>query len=435
MTGIDELFEGDRSAPEPAGGHVANSLYTKGVRRARRRRAATVAATGLAVVAVVLGVALDLPNISGKRATAPDDQLPLPSAPMGTEDSFAWAGMGDRDHLYVSYLNCPDPPTPVPSPTGPPVLPPCVFELRASADGGATWEARPAPAPDGIHLLFDVWGTEILYARTPMAYEGGVGLLERISFDGGRHWAPLVHDPTPLDALPDGAEAVCHSLGSDCSVAAADPVTRTIRPLRNQPPLFRPSINPNAVPHDRGLWASGLDPSNRQPAVATSSDRGRTWSTHILPGGERVDEDVFGGTISIYTADGRTVYAMTYAPYTVRRSTDGGVTWGWLEDLPRPPTSFDMTVVTADNAHLLSWNGQDENRLDKVYYAMSRDGGPYTNIPTPPLSIEALRAVRAMIGGGFLTVDASGVFRSDDGLNWRRILPCRGPAAAAVECD
>jgi len=116
--------------------------------------------------------------------------------------------------------------------------------------------------------------------------------------------------------------------------------------------------------------------------VATSRDGGRTWSTYPFPVGDAKDAESYGGLV-LDTADGRTVYGMTF-PLDVRRSTDGGVTWQQIVTLRRArpdtidhsPGTVGATRVAADSSHVIAWDS-----ANLAGHSRSRGGGGMWNSP------------------------------------------------------
>jgi hypothetical protein len=99
------------------------------------------------------------------------------------------------------------------------------------------------------------------------------------------------------------------------------------------------------------------------------------------------------------------------------------VTW---QSIPATPDFgfLDVAFVAPDNTHVLGWLIVDATGPDYVRYLASHDGGSYVEIDSAPMSAQALTNVKAAVaGGGYVTWDEHGVFRSDDSLTWYRVLP------------
>ena len=422
MSRIEELFR-DAVADAPPTRLTADALYDAG----RRRRAwfrGGLAALGVAVVGALVGTAVVQP--AGPNQSTFDNQT----------GPIAWAGAGDRDHLYLLRDDCAasyrvefikHPAATYDSPHCP--------QLDASSDGGQTWLGRDLPAPGAD------WQLTLLGPRTLLAAPTVAGRY--LSTDGGSHWAPFSVGTTPLAAVPEGSWAVGWQIPEDSGhpepvVAAVDPSTGTMRPLAVAPGLVRPLVQP--VPAEAGVWVTGTDPVSRRPAVAVSRDAGRTWSTHVFaelapefdPPAPSAPAVVAPPGVSfpayVTTVDGRLVFLTVYSDGAgyIYRSTDGGTTW------PRSdPTGHGAQfgsngtagLVLRDGAHLVFAAYGPNDVPGQVRFAASRDGGPYQDVPGPALSLLAATSISAVGGGGYFTRDSYGLYASDDGLTWRTIYP------------
>jgi len=407
--------------------------------RVRRRRAvgSGAAAVAAALVATGLGYAATAGPGGGPPAAAP---TPSTSADLGAGwprwTSVAATGPAD---LYGLFERCRD----------------CAPELYASADAGNTWQRRPVPpAPDdpGAGSLRMPWLTSLgpgilawkdakltslaeLQGSRPPSTEPADGgrspsAVERlwITVDGGRTWRQAEVDPNPVAAVPPGTRPVdCNFISppSPCRVYAVDPASGRFAPLADQPSgitFERGWVAAQTdVPLGGQLWVPGLDPATRKPAVASSSDRGRTWHTHVFTDGvPAVVDDGRIATMYLPTvaagADG-TAYALTYrddhrlAPY---RTTDGGVTW---RPMPGGPVTItpDGGFVTADGAHVVN-TGQE--------FWASRDGGGYERVTLPGYPPDALRlslfeVTSQEATGRYMMFSDSRLYLSDAGWTWR----------------
>jgi hypothetical protein len=255
-------------------------------------------------------------------------------------------------------------------------------------------------------------------------------VIERtwITVDGGRTWRRAEVDPDPVAAVPPGTRPVdCGLVGesSPCRIYAVDPATGRFAPLATQPSGITYETYWMAyqtdVPLGDHLWVPGLDPATHKPAVASSSDGGRTWRTHVFTDGvPAVVDDGFIATMYLPTvaagADG-TAYALTYReddrqdPY---RTTDGGATWR-----PVPGGAADVAMdegfVTADGAHVIN-TGRE--------VLASRDGGGYESVTLPgyPADLLPLPYITSQPAAGrYLAFSQSPLYLSDDGWTWRPV--------------
>jgi hypothetical protein len=282
------------------------------------------------------------------------------------------ATAGDADHLYAVAKRCEK----------------CDPELRASSDGGRTWQGRWVPpgvtGPDAVPPRLAGHGAdELSWVENPYvglaelfrsyAGEGSMAPVSPagepkiwVSSDGGRTWrrADVVTDPVDAvggDVRPFG----CLPRTAGCRLSTVDVVRGRVAPLAYPPAgIVASSIQTGVVnaPAGRRLWLSGIDPTSRKPAVATSQDGGRTWSTHVFadgvaagvpPGG--VDE-VAGKFVPMVAATaGGTAYALIFRDDTHQaayRTTDGGRIWRPVPGAGAFGTPY-WSYATADGRHVV----------------------------------------------------------------------------------
>ncbi|MDO3705476.1 hypothetical protein Q3W71_27780 [Micromonospora sp. C28SCA-DRY-2] len=406
MTGLRELFEDAAGSPaRPSGLLTANEVYDAGRRRHRRRRAATTVA-GAAALTLVTVAAVNLlapvpPSVDGPPLDGPATPTGNPDPATGSR--IRWAGAADRDHLYLALSHCADEP--------------CRKQTVAvvrSSDGGRTWSDRGAPiAPDALTVV----GPDTLITTAPDARSAaGTALLA--SLDGGRTWAAAPSTGT-AEAVPDGGVAICWSARADqpCVLHAVDPTTGGVGRLAAQPPLNRRTDELRIEESAGRLRIAGTDPTTRKPAVSTSTDAGRTWSTHVFTDAPACPEQrceppmlAVTGTATAYavvSVDGlRTVYRADGTRW--QRLTTAG-----LPDGLAGTGSF----VTADGTHVLTQllNGRDG---DVRRYWAARDGDAYRAVELDGLPKSA-EAVRRAPDGWFYAPDADGtLYGSTDGWRW-----------------
>jgi hypothetical protein len=431
-------FDGLRSYADNALRQPEFAGIQQRARRVRRRRAVASSAAVVAAVLVATGF--------GYAAVAGADRGVPVAVPTPTAGDDGWPRMtdvvatGPKD-FYGVYERCRD----------------CAAELYASPDAGVTWQRRAVPpAPDdaglprtpsivavgpGVLAWQDarVLRLEDLQSASPTAPAAGASPTTPaagdrspkandrlwITVDGGRTWRRAAVDSKPVAAVPPGTRPVdCSLVGQSapCRIYAVNPVNGRFAPLADQPSgiTFEAGWTGQAnVPIGARLWVSGLDPATRKPALATSSDGGRTWHTHVFTDGVPAVAD-HGLIATMYlptvaAGTNGTAYAMTYRkdlklnPY---RTTDGGTTWRAGAAVPEAP---DAGFVTADGAHVIKTGQQ---------FLASRDGGRYERVTLPgyPADLRQLTQVTSQQAAGrYLVFSLSRVFISDDGWTWRQV--------------
>jgi hypothetical protein len=326
----------------------------------------------------------------------------------------------------------------------------CDLELFASADGGATWQPRTTPsapadpaAPRIVTLIAlaprtVVWrdhrvvtideADEALDSGTPTGGQSPAAPAPPdqlwITVDGGATWRRTATGTRPVTSAPAGVKPVDCELQqiSTCSVAAIDPATGRFAPLKAQPtgitvdPLWASRIN---VPLDGRLWVPGLDPATDKPAVATSSDAGRTWHTHVFTSAvaARPDPDRTAGKYlpQVAAGSGGTAYVLTYRAdnvVDVQYTSDGGLTWraGATIHDAGPGAGF----VTADGSHIVTAdNGLVAGRGTGRYAPVTLPGYPNDRIQAPQVASRKTTE-------RYLVTSESGLHLSADGRTWRR---------------
>ncbi|MFC6018187.1 hypothetical protein ACFP2T_18500 [Plantactinospora solaniradicis] len=410
------------------------------VRRHRRRAAASsVAALVTALFATSLGY-----------ATAGGPQVPLPTPSISVDPDTGWprvtsvVATGATD-LYALVQRCRA----------------CPLELYASDDVGATWQRRSVPpAPDddsgepraatiasvgrGALAWRDIRAVnlhDLEYWRSPQASPTGPADSTRsasvteppwTTIDGGRTWHRAKVDPKPVAAVPPGTRPVdCHLVGqpTPCRIYAMDLVSGRIAALARQPSgitFDQTWAGDTSVPLGAHLWVPGRDPATDRPAVASSSDGGRTWHTHVFTDGVPAVAD--HGTVAgkylpeVAAGAGGTAYALIYRDGHGRdsyRTTDGGATW---RPVPGGALAGVSTsgFVTADGAHIVT---SGHNLSSGQEFRGSRNGGRYQPVTLPgyPADLMLSQLTSHQAAGRYLVLSESHLYLSDDGWTWRRV--------------
>ncbi|MCU7722561.1 glycoside hydrolase [Actinoplanes sp. KI2] len=387
--------------------------------RVRRRRAITSGAVFLATVLTTTGLGYAVQSASHDRgmtgpATAtvkPDDVPRMVSVTVSGTD------------LYGILVRCDD----------------CDAELYVSPDGGATWQRRTTPpAPERADNPRTAWLTplatgviawyerrnlsvdEVLGSASPASTDGSDSRDRPwITSDGGKTWNRAHDDADFHPTVPtvfDGTRlAACALQTSPCKVAILT-AQGDLAVLANQPTgiAFAPGQTSavNAPPDGR-LWVSGFDPVTNKPAVATSSDAGRTWRTHVFTAAVPAGPDHLA-----YVAAGRgdAAYVLTYhaddvvdAYYTA----DGGKTWRAGDTIrdAAPSAAF----VTADGAHVVGMGtGFVAAHGTDRYTPVELPGYPGGPEQTPQINSQNATA-------RYLVTSENGPYLSKDGRTWRQV--------------
>jgi hypothetical protein len=248
----------------------------------------------------------------------------------------------------------------------------------------------------------------------------------QITVDGGRTWRRADIDPDPVAAVPPGTRPVdCGLVGrpSPCRIYAVDPVDGRFAPLANQPTAITIEEGWTAlvdIPLGGRLWVPGLDPATGKPAVASSSDRGVTWHTHVFTDG--VPAVVRDGAIAtmylptVAAGQDGVAHVLIYrddetvSPY---RTTDGGATWRPLLGGP-VAAAQDAGFVTADGAHVIQT--RDVHRVSR--------GGGYVGVSLPGYPRELLRLAQGtsqQAPGCYVAFSLWPLYLSGDGWTWRPV--------------
>lgn len=398
--------------------------------RVRRRRAATTSAVFLVTVLAAASFGYTVQN------SPPDygSLDPVPEVTCTQDCSWPWmtASASTGSELYGLVTRCET----------------CDSELYVSPDGGDSWQARSVPpAPGDVSTPREVTLTAAgpgLLVWSERTFTGGVVETQStggptagptapasipktwISKDGGTYWILPEATTEPVGAVPDGARPVDCDLVElpDCKVGVLDPATGRFAPLANQPGVTIEAgwTDEVRMPTDGRLWVPGLDPVTRKPAVAVSSDAGRTWHTHVFTGGPAFPTG-HKGLATIYmpkvaAGSGPTAYALTTrddGTFDTHYTTDGGTTWQTGAE-PLDQIRALPGYVTADGAHIIAtYAGASISRGTGRYGPVTLSGMPEGAIRTVQISTAEADQPYLMPTSG------SEAYLSKDGLTWQQV--------------
>lgn len=444
MNRIEELFKDAAGTAMPPSRLSADAVYAAGWRR-QRRRVAAFAAAGVAAALVVAFVGVDLLGSVGDNRVArdprPNSTEEEPPPAWLTDGGLVTAVATGADHLYAVKAVCK-------------VKEQCSYRLIGSDDGGATWTVRQETFGDALNYHVEAPAVGVLYhvvTRDNPDYDAnpdGPKMLSqpRISTDGGRTWVDVREVTAPVDAVPAGGWLECKVVRDEpcAKLIAFDPANARAAPLRKQPEFRMFAIK--RLPDSAGFWLIGSDPATNRPMVATTADRGRTWTT-LRP------EDDIDAPI---TVDGVTGYAIVSDSYEVRptgpnptvspteskkrvyRTGDGGRTWQRVDPdrtLPDGALSVADSYVAADGTHvvLMSTDRYLRNYAAPFKRYTSSDngrtyregGGVVTGLGDRlARDHRTTDLVTTAVSGVYLARDDVAVYRSIDGLRWtRHVVP------------
>ncbi len=409
MTELHELFADAASSSARPSRLVAEEVYAAGRRRHRQRLTAASAAGATALAMVTITVVSLL-----SPAPAPVDTPPIasPSATTGGLDPISgrqirWVGAADRQHLYLALASCDQPPC-----QKQPVA------LVGSADGGRTWRDRSATIT--VNTLA-VIGPDTLIADAPGPPPAERTLLT--SLDGGRTWAAARFDAA-TEAVPDGGRAICWSLraGDPCTLHAVNLSTGAVAPLAAQPPLTLGTGELRIEESTGGLRVAGTDPATGRPAVSTSADAGRSWSTEVLADAPACPQR---GCAAPLLAVAGTAYAVTTdgSVRAVYRAEGKGDRWQRLATTRLPDEQAATEAFVTANGTPVLFQLVDGEGADEYRYWAARNGGAYQTVELDGLPSNA-GPIQRTPDGWFYAPDASGtLYGSVDGWRWSPVTP------------
>jgi hypothetical protein len=362
-----------------------------------RRRMQLGAIVAVVLVSVAVPVMRMVPSGSHPPAQPPDPPPPYV------------VDFADADHGYAFRQDCEE------------MNGPCTFSMRATTDGGATWQ--PVELPDGDEPYgrggIAVLGPkEVWFSR---AKSGLRGVPEQfVTDDGGGTWRG--HQPklqeSPVVISPEGQlSPIC--IGSadipcELGVGVRDP--GGLSPVLTQPPLVNPAPGRTATEGGR-YWATGQVENTGQWAVAVTSDDGRTWATSVLDLRGAPSDRVEGawslaerGPDMYLTVVGNAGVGPLEL-LAVFHSTDKGVTWTrtW-----QSTEKHELQAVTGDA--VVTADGQLLVYSPVVGTVTSRDGGR-----TFTTASHQLPGPVTWTRAGYLATGPNNTFElSRNGLTWQR---------------
>lgn len=425
MTELREMFEEMAGSARPPGRAVADEVYAAGRRRYRRSRAAI--AGGLVTLAVTVVATV---SVSGLIPTNPAVNS---APPAGQETASAtarpypqervqWTAAADSTHLFVGVQACP--------------APQCAkttFQIIGSDDGGRTWTDRGAPINTATIGL--VLGPRTLIATVLTgAGDASSSATLMMSTDGARTWSAVAAGPRIPD-VPAGGRIVCGPITEPahfCVPSVLDPASGRLSALANPPKLTVSSDWGQVIDTAVGggaVWIAGTDPATGRPAVASSRDAGRTWSTHVFGGRDCGTDPCVAPELA--TLDGSTVYALLPADRSVYRGTVDGA-WQQLDGAATAldgarPVSY--SFVTNDGTHVLCAvhpGGDTSPGVTDVdtcqFWALRPGDTTYQKIDLAGLPT-TVRPIERTRDGWFYAVDYvhGALYGSADGLHWSAV--------------
>jgi hypothetical protein len=245
------------------------------------------------------------------------------------------------------------------------------------------------------------------------------------SNDGARTWSAVSDQPnSTIQEIPqDAALETKNGLSDggfcrDGSVIAMLDSGRSAK-LASQPPIQSTWCQP--YPDLNGTrWVAGNDPRTRQPVVASTRDRGRTWQVTPLP--------ALAAATSYYPkVTVVSTPAASYATVTnpdnaelvaIFRSADHGVSWTrtWQASDGKQPTRVQGTPIAGPDGHIRII------QPDNVHVWASTDGAKTFTMETQR-SIPASGMVGWLRTGYLLSSPDSAssgqFFLSHNGISWR----------------
>ncbi|GIJ54528.1 WD40/YVTN/BNR-like repeat-containing protein [Virgisporangium aurantiacum] len=432
---IYERFMDAADGDMPPSRLTADEVYAAAWRRRQRRvEVWTAVAVVALLVATIVGMQVRKPP-AGHEVAVPPTPTPTPSPlgglPNGTRDGgVVFAAATDADHLYAVITRCPGTD--------------CTTQLLGSDDAGATWTLRSTDLGDPSNDYYvTAPAAGVLYRtveRTDVVESGPVTKVRipKISTDGGRSWTDVQATTTPVTSVPANGWLECRNIPSQhpCpGLVVVDPATARSAPLAT-PPGFTVSSVVN-VPAAAGFWVEGYDEEKKAPAVAVSTDRGRSWTVHAFAAEPResgvtaasVDGVTGYAVVSEYHAGKTTRANPTPGPasstHHVYRTGDAGQTWQRVDSgtaLFGNQVDLQASFVARDGTHFVmtvsGWVQQ---------WYVSRDNGhsyepagptgltPYLGLANAPMF-----GVVTHAPGLYLAFDVDSVYRSTDGLRFTR---------------
>jgi hypothetical protein len=308
-----------------------------------------------------------------------------------------------------------------------------------TTSNGETWERRTVPPVDVGYTPMSHKVLALGTSKVVIDYHLSDRSANRYySKDGGRTWSPVPVQPDdtiqeiPQDAVLETTTSDSPSPGSMCrdgSVIALLSDSGHSARLATQPPIELSWCQP--YPDLNGTrWVAGSDPRTRQPVIASTRDRGRTWQVAPLPAftpppADRITADYPKVTV---VSTPSASYASVINPGTTElvaifRSNDFGATWTqtWQASDGKQPAQVTGTPVAGTDGRIRV--SQDPRAVSGNVWTSADGGTTFTQEPAPR---EAMTGVLRWTRAGYLAsaLDSSSTGRywvSYDGVGWHPV--------------
>jgi hypothetical protein len=275
------------------------------------------------------------------------------------------------------------------------------FRLAHTTNGGLTWQTSSIPS----------------YTNNWQAYPGsGAILLDKstllsdgfISHDSGQTWAPIPSSIRTISQVPAGWP-VFWSGDSVLSLVAVDPrngeISQTTSPAAGAPAGFARRVRPAT---DGSLWSSC--PTNGQPGVTVSRDRGQTWPCVMLT--------ALADTMFVDSFDGKTAYAvgdrLGRPTHEVFASSDGGLSWHLKGAGSSIGDPTDQPLVRADGV-LIGIHSPGASGTGPLVASNGSTYAPISGLP------QVTRLERGLTSGYRVLGADRSEWISDDGVTFTRM--------------
>ena len=229
----------------------------------------------------------------------------------------------------------------------------CAVLIRATRDGGRTWQALPALKGQEawINPLSDLSLVgSIRFADAQHGWAFQPGFLS--TSDGGRTWIDEQRSVVAVE-LAGGSLWAIEQTGDRFGLQISADLGKTWKPAPNQPPLQGRTVQlVHPTPSD--AWVLTVDSDNRASLFVTH-DGGTNWQELPEPPETRCLD-----TRSLAMSTNRRLWmacggglATAMQPKALYTSTDGGTTWVITADTPAPGSGQSTGNLPLDG-HLLN---------------------------------------------------------------------------------